>query len=104
MKTNILFILLLALTVACQSGTKNEKGSVNTGVALTEISFSVGGMTCAMCEASVEKGVGQMAGIDSVNVVLDDSVAFVRFNPQMVSEAEITKTIEMRGYTVKGKL
>jgi copper chaperone CopZ len=104
MKTNILMVLLLAYTLACQSGTKSEKGSANAEVALTEISFSVGGMTCTMCEASIEKGVGQMAGIDSVNVVLDDSIAFVRFNPQLVSEAEITKTIELRGYTVKGKL
>jgi len=104
MKINILMVLLLAFTVACQSGTSSKKESNTTEVAFTEVSFSVGGMTCAMCEASIEKGIGQMAGIDSVNVVLDDSIAFVRFNSQMVSEADITKTIEMRGYTVKGKL
>jgi hypothetical protein len=34
---------------------------------------------------------------------LNDSLTFVRFNASMVSEEEISKAIETRGYKVKGK-
>lgn len=61
-------------------------------------------MPCAMCEASNDKGIAQLSGVDSVSATLNDSFAYVKFNPELVSEDEITKTIELRGYNVKVKL
>jgi copper chaperone len=103
MKINYLFVFLLVGLIACQGGTKTEKAAPAAEVSFTEISFQVSGMHCDMCVASIEKGVSQLAGIDSVKAVLNDSLTFVRFNASMVSEEEISKAIETRGYKVKGK-
>lgn len=101
MKFKILLMMLFGLAVACQSGSKGDKTSTSKGE-FTEVSIEVSGMHCAMCEASIEKGVGQIAGVDSVKAVLDDSTAYVRYNPQVASVDEIKKAIEQRGYKVKG--
>ena len=101
MKIKTLVILMLIITAACNSGSRKEQQSSPTGEALTEVTLSVSGMHCEMCVASIEKGVGQLAGVDSVSAVLSDSAAFVRFNPQLVSLDDITQAIVKRGYTVK---
>lgn len=104
MKTNIFMALVLVLAVACQSGSKSEKGTKSANVSYTEVTLAVSGMHCAMCEASIEKGLAQLAGVDSVNAILDDSTTYVRYNPQLTSMEEITETIVKRGYSVKANL
>ena len=105
MKVKIILIGLLSFFVfSCQSGKKQGNENTAKQETFAEVSFQVSGMHCDMCVASIEKGVGQLAGVDSVKAILNDSLAYVRFNPGMVSEDEISKTIELRGYKVKGKL
>jgi copper chaperone len=104
MKISIYLVLILVLAVACQSGPKSETGNKSADVSFVEVTLAVSGMHCAMCEASIEKGLAQLAGVDSVNAILDDSIAFVRYNPQLISVEEITETIVKRGYTVKAAL
>jgi Cu+-exporting ATPase len=101
MKINIFLVMILMLAMACQSGNNSDKKPADAEVAMTEVTLTVGGMHCEMCVASIEKGVGQIAGVDSVSAVLDDSTAFIRFNPQIASLNEISLAIEKRGYTVK---
>ncbi len=103
MKSKLLAFFLLALLYACGGG-KTSQDQTAVPVQLTEITFEVGGMTCEMCVASVEKGIATLAGIDSVKAVLNDSVAFVRFDANQTSEEDIVKAVIGRGYTVKGKI
>lgn len=104
MKTNILMSLVLVFVFACQSGPRNENGTQSAEVSYSEVTLAVSGMHCAMCEASIEKGLAQLAGVDSVNAILDDSIAYIRFNPQLTSVEEIKETIVKRGYAVKTNL
>lgn len=104
MKISIFIAMVFAFAVACQSGTKSEKETKSANVTYTEVTLAVSGMHCAMCEASIEKGLSQLAGVDSVNAILDDSIAYVRYNPQLTSMEEITETIVKRGYSVKVNL
>jgi copper chaperone len=104
MKNYILLVAVLVLAIACQSGSQREKETKSADVSYTEVTLAVSGMHCAMCEASIEKGLAQLAGVDSVNAILDDSVAYVRYNPQLTTIEEITETIVKRGYTVKSNL
>ena len=103
MKTNYFLAILFLVLVGCQGGPKADKAATAPSVEFTEVTFEVSGMHCDMCVASIEKGVSQLTGVDSVKAVLNDSLAFVRFDAGMVSEAEISKAIETRGYKVKGK-
>jgi copper chaperone len=101
--TYLILAMFLSLA-ACKSGSRKEVSQNSEKVTFTEIRLSVGGMHCGMCEASIEKGLMQLAGVDSVKAVMTDSVTFVRYNPVLVSEEEISKVIETRGYRVKGNL
>lgn len=103
MKSKLVVLVLLAFLYACGGGKTSQQQSA-TPVQLTEISLEVSGMTCEMCVASVEKGIAALTGIDSVKVVLKDSVAFVRFDANQTSEEDIVKAVIGRGYTVKGKI
>lgn len=63
--------------------------------------FSVGGMTCAACVATIESYLGSQPGIISVSVGLLQERAEVRFDPSLTSEQEIVDHIEGVGFTAK---
>ena len=104
MKKSILILLLAVFGMACGGGQGTDQKKAEATVATADLTFQVSGMHCDMCVASIEKAVGQIAGVDSVRAVLNDSIAFVRFNPDQVNKDEIAKAIESRGYKVKGSL
>ncbi|MDO5095905.1 MAG: heavy metal translocating P-type ATPase [Peptostreptococcaceae bacterium] len=66
------------------------KGSVET--------LKVLGMTCAACSARVEKMVGRMEGVNSVNVNLTTERMTVDFDHNITNSDAIKKTVEKAGY------
>ncbi len=56
------------------------------------------GMTCAACSARVEKMVGRMEGINSVNVNLTTERMTVDFDHNITNLDAIKKTVEKAGY------
>lgn len=66
------------------------KGSVET--------LRVLGMTCAACSARVEKMVGRMEGINSVNVNLTTERMTVDYDHHMTNLDAIKKVVEKAGY------
>lgn len=63
--------------------------------------FSVGGMTCAACVATIESYIGSQPGIISVSVGLLQERAEVRYDPSLITEKEIETHIEDVGFTAK---
>ena len=63
--------------------------------------LKVQGMSCAHCVKSVQESVGQLEGVNEVNVKLDDAEVEVSFNKSQVSLEKIIEVIEERGYEVK---
>lgn len=63
--------------------------------------FSVGGMTCAACVATIETYLGSQAGVISVSVGLLQERAEVRFDPTITNEHDIVDHIEGVGFTAK---
>lgn len=105
MTKNILAIVILAAgLLTCQSGVKNNQAA-NPEVEklVTEISLKVEGMTCDHCEMSIQKGVAELPGIESVLANHEDSTTVVKFDQSKTSEDDIKKVIEKRGYQVKGR-
>ena len=99
----IIYTLGIFLFLSCGQANKktNEKNEASASTELTEVTLHIGGMTCAMCVASIEKGVSEVKGVEYVKVALNDSTAIVRFSDAKTGMDEIKKAVEKRGYTVK---
>ncbi len=81
---------------------KQEQMKSNTESLKNIHVFSVEGMTCKHCKASVEKGLGQM---DVVSEVLaDPEKNLVTIQASELSEARVKETIEKLGYQFGGRI
>jgi copper chaperone len=102
--TKFILVIFLALLFGCQSGNKkqsNGEGQENRTAATVEKTINIGGMHCDMCVASIEKGINQLEGIETVTASLSDSTAVVVFDESKSSLGQIEAAIESRGYKVK---
>lgn len=61
--------------------------------------FDVGGMTCAACQAHVDKAVCKLDGVQEVAVNLLSGSMTVDFDPDRVSAEEICAAVDRAGYT-----
>lgn len=60
--------------------------------------FNVTGMTCSACSAHVEKNVGKLDGVQSVNVNLLQHSMTVTFEPEVVDSGAIIQAVKSGGY------
>jgi copper chaperone len=63
--------------------------------------LNVKGMTCGHCVKAVEGSVGELKGVDSVKVHLDEGKVDVSFDSAKVSLDKIKETIDDQGYDVE---
>lgn len=68
---------------------------------MKNIILHVQGMSCGHCVKSIEGSVGQIEGVNEVNVKLDSAQVEVSFNESQVSLAKIKEVIEDQGYEVE---
>ena len=61
--------------------------------------FNVVGMTCSACSAAVEKAVGHMDGVSSVNVNLLANHMTVEFDDTVVEASSIISAVTDAGYS-----
>ncbi len=64
--------------------------------------FDVSGMTCASCQANVQKAVEKL-GVDFVNVNIISETMTVSYDDGKISENDIIKAVEKIGYGAKVK-
>jgi copper chaperone CopZ len=95
----IAFVLGIGI-VACTPKQPADKKE-NSQPVFVEANLKIDGMTCDHCEASIQKGVTALAGIDSISANHEDSTAFVRFDTTKTNLKEISEAIVQRGYKVK---
>ncbi len=60
--------------------------------------FDVTGMTCSACSAHVEKSVGQLAGVQCVNVNLLQNSMVVEYDENSIDTAQIITAVQKGGY------
>jgi copper chaperone len=60
----------------------------------------VQGMSCQHCVHAVTTSVSALAGVDSVDVSLEEKRVTVAFDPSKTSLPSITSAIEGEGYSV----
>ncbi len=67
---------------------------------MQHITLNVQGMSCGHCVNSIEQNVGQINGVQSVKVNLEEGKVDVTFNSDEVSLKDIRDVIEVQGYDV----
>ncbi|NCC14794.1 MAG: heavy metal translocating P-type ATPase [Clostridia bacterium] len=60
--------------------------------------FNVTGMSCSACSAHVEKSVGKLEGVQSVNVNLLQNTMAVTFEPAVIDHTAIIQAVKNSGY------
>lgn len=62
----------------------------------------VEGMSCGHCVATIKKAVGGLAGVLSVDVVLDDKEVNIEFDDSKIALGAISSKIKDSGFEVVG--
>jgi copper chaperone len=62
--------------------------------------LNVEGMSCQHCVHAVKSSVGALAGVDTVDVILEQKLVTVGFDPGVTSLEAIKHAIRDEGYTV----
>ena len=65
------------------------------------VTLNVKGMSCGHCVKAVEGSVGELEGVNQVNVKLEEAMVDVTYNESQVSLDTIKETIEEQGYDVE---
>jgi copper chaperone CopZ len=97
----ILFIAFISIVLSACAPKQHTADKAITPTTMVEVNLKIEGMTCDECEASIQKGVNELAGIDSISANHEDSTAFVRFDSTKTNLKEISAAIAKRGYEVK---
>ena len=66
---------------------------------MTQDKFNVGGMTCAACQAHVDRAVSKLGGVQSVAVNLLAGSMLVDYDPAQVSPDDICTAVDRAGYS-----
>jgi P-type Cu+ transporter len=66
-----------------------------------KVIIKVGGMSCATCAATIEKGLNRLPGVDQASVNFASEKATVSFDPDRVDQSKLIKTIEELGYSAE---
>lgn len=98
---NILFIAFISLLLTACSSKQPKVEKEATSAQLVEMELEIQGMTCDNCETSIQTGVRELPGIDSISANYEDSTAYVRFDSTKTNLAAISDAIAKRGFSVK---
>ncbi|MFO7766566.1 MAG: heavy metal translocating P-type ATPase [Pelovirga sp.] len=81
------------------SPTDNDTGAeITSDQSREQLRFSIGGMSCTSCAATIEKKLSSQPGIDQVRVNLAGNFAQVDFQPKRISPQEIYAAVEQVGF------
>ena len=69
-------------------------------MAVQEARIKISGMSCGHCKAAVEKALTNVQGVSRVDVLLEDGLAVVAFDPGRVNIEALKKEVEEAGYAV----
>lgn len=69
-------------------------------MAKSAVVFSVEGMSCNHCKASVEKALKTLEGVENTRIDLEKARVEVEFDPGKISDEELRGAITTAGYQV----
>lgn len=60
----------------------------------------IGGLHCSLCTGTIEKALGQRAGVDKVAVSLTHEQALIEYDPNVARAEDLLQTLKDIGYTI----
>lgn len=72
--------------------------STGYGVATSEVTFGLSGMSCVSCANTIEEALKKADGVVSASVNFAAEKATIRYNPEMTTVARLKKAIANTGY------
>lgn len=75
-----------------------KKLKIERQISMKKLKFSVTGMSCAACQAHVEKAVSKVEGVADVNVNLLANKMTVDFDESVTNAQAVIKAVEGAGY------
>ncbi|MBT8196905.1 MAG: heavy-metal-associated domain-containing protein [Acidimicrobiia bacterium] len=66
-----------------------------------QTTLSVPDISCGHCKSSIEGAVGELAGVESVNVTIDARTVDIAFDESALAMDAIVDAIEGQGYEVE---
>ncbi|MEM3190783.1 MAG: cation-translocating P-type ATPase [Candidatus Parvarchaeota archaeon] len=60
----------------------------------------VGGMACAFCASTIEKGLAQVDGVKSAKVLMESGEVFIKHDPSVVDKDQLKRELQRLGYYV----
>lgn len=97
----LLFVSFLSLILWACSPKQPKVEQPISSAQLVEMELEIKGMHCDDCEASIQTGVKELPGIDSISANYEDSTAYVRFDSTQTNLRQIAEAISKRGFQVK---
>ncbi|MDD3766778.1 MAG: copper ion binding protein [Eubacteriales bacterium] len=70
-------------------------------MAMESVTLSVKGMSCEHCVKAVKRALDGLFGVNNVDVSLNEGKAFVDFDKEKITLAEIKNAIADEGYEVE---
>ncbi len=67
---------------------------------MENVTFQVKGMSCGHCVKAVERGLGQLEGVEKVTVQLDAGTVEVAYKGDQVTIDQMKAAIDDQGYDV----
>ncbi len=68
---------------------------------MEKIVLNVEGMSCEHCVKSIKSALGELDGIKSVDVSLEEKTVTVEYDEESVTVEDMKNAIEDQGYDVK---
>lgn len=68
---------------------------------MEKIIFNVEGMSCEHCVKSVKGALGELDGVKSVEVSLEEKTVTIEYDKDSVTVEDMKNAIEDQGYDVK---
>ncbi len=103
MKKILLFLFLVAFTIACTSNADKAKTSAQiSAAAIKTISLNVKGMSCSGCEETINESVQKITGVTECIASFKDGKANVKYDTTKTNLKAISKAITSAGYEVSG--
>jgi copper chaperone CopZ len=86
----VLIIFAMVLTIA----------AITASAVTKTVTISVEGMHCGGCATSIEKKLKATAGVEEVRVSFEKKEAWIKFDDQKITEAQLRDVITSTGYKV----
>lgn len=93
-KRNMVGLLMLALVLSV--------GSADAASSSATVTIKIEGMHCGNCASSVEKKLKATAGVEEVLVSFPKKEAWIKYDDQKISVAQLHEVINSTGFKARG--